>query len=321
MKRKHRNMRANEKKDGRTLSVHPLFLLAGIYACFTGSLPLYLGAVAVALQHECAHSFAAAKLGFRLNKIVLMPYGAVIRGDLSGISLKDEIAVAAAGPLCNLFTALLFVSLWWLFPDIYPYTEAAFYLSLYIGLGNLLPLYPLDGGRILCATAAKKTGEKKAEKICRTITLVCAAAILIAAVILGVKKENVISLYAFAVFLFFGAVQRGGSYEKIGTDYDAAFLRGVEEKIVAVDGGCTLKRALSFCESGKFLRLNLLENGVKTDETDERELFAVLSGENLYEPLRKILAGAREREKISGDSGQNSFVTGDFVKKHTKISQ
>ena len=132
MKRKHRNMRANEKKDGRTLSVHPLFLLAGIYACFTGSLPLYLGAVAVALQHECAHSFAAAKLGFRLNKIVLMPYGAVIRGDLSGISLKDEIAVAAAGPLCNLFTALLFVSLWWLFPDIYPYTEAAFYLSLYI---------------------------------------------------------------------------------------------------------------------------------------------------------------------------------------------
>ena len=155
MKRKHRNMRANEKKDGRTLSVHPLFLLAGIYACFTGSLPLYLGAVAVALQHECAHSFAAEKLGFRLNKIVLMPYGAVIRGDLSGISLKDEIAVAAAGPLCNLFTALLFVSLWWLFPDIYPYTEAAFYLSLYIGLGNLLPLYPLDGGRILRKESGK----------------------------------------------------------------------------------------------------------------------------------------------------------------------
>jgi len=72
------------------------------------------------LQHECAHSFAAAKLGFRLNKIVLMPYGAVIRGDLSGISLKVEIAVdRRRSALTILFTAIgLFVSLWVVsFPD------------------------------------------------------------------------------------------------------------------------------------------------------------------------------------------------------------
>ena len=45
----------------------------------------------VAVQHECAHAFAAAKLGYKLNAIVLMPFGAVIDGDLRGISFKDEI--------------------------------------------------------------------------------------------------------------------------------------------------------------------------------------------------------------------------------------
>lgn len=286
------------KKEGRAFRVHPLFFLAGIYACFTGSLPLYLGAVTVALQHEFAHSFAAARLGFRLNKVVLTPFGATITGDLSGIPLKDEIYVAAAGPLSNLVTALFFAALWWLFPDTYAYTDTAFYLSLYIGAGNLLPFYPLDGGRVLRAAIAMKTGEKTAEKICRGITLAAGAAVICLAAALFAKKTFALPLIAFAVFLISGALSRGGSYEKITVDYTAAFSRGVEEKRVAVDGACTLKRALSFCESGKFLRLDVYNNGEKLFETDERALRNRLSGATLYLPL-SALSGAENRKEIN----------------------
>ena len=75
----------------------------------------------VAIQHECAHAFAAAKLGYKLNKIVLMPFGAIIDGDMSGISFKDELLVAACGPLCNLCTAIFFIALWWLKPTMYAF--------------------------------------------------------------------------------------------------------------------------------------------------------------------------------------------------------
>ena len=286
------------KKEGRAFRVHPLFFLAGIYACFTKSLPLYLGAVTVALQHECAHSFAAARLGFRLNRVVLTPFGATISGDLSGISLKDEIYVATAGPLCNLITALFFAALWWLFPDTYAFTDTAFYLSLYVGAGNLLPFYPLDGGRVLRAVIAMKTGEKTAETICRSITFAAGAAAFCLAVALLVNKKPTVPLFAFAVFLFAGAVPGGGKYEKIRPDFSAAFLRGVEEKRVAADASCSVKRALSFCESGKFLRLDVFENGKKIFETDERALIGYLSGETLYLPL-STMAGGKTAEKPS----------------------
>jgi stage IV sporulation protein FB len=134
-----------------------LFFIVGIVYAFTGGLPLFLMSCLVALQHECAHAFSASKLGYRLNKIVLMPFGAVIDGDLSGLSNKDEISIALCGPLCNLITAGFFVALWWCFPITYAYTDVACYVSLTIALVNLLPAYPLDGGRILLM-AAGNTG-------------------------------------------------------------------------------------------------------------------------------------------------------------------
>lgn len=289
------------EKNGRTFTIHPLFLMTGIYACCTRSLPLYLCAAAVAVQHEFAHSLAAARAGFRLQKIVLMPYGAVIRGDLSGAPLKEEILIAAAGPLCNVCTAFFFLGLWWLYPDTYPYTEAAFYLSLYVGVGNLLPFFPLDGGRILRATIEKKAGKKRAERICRAVTLAFSSCCLCAAFVAGFYTVVPPTVYAFPVFLLCGAASFGGEYRKIQTDYAAALSRGLEEKIVAIDGQCTVKRALSFLESGKFVKYEVYTDGKKAAETDERALFSVLSGSTLYSSLiaLPIFRSGREKERTA----------------------
>ena len=113
--------------NGRAkFSIHPLFLVLGVWYCFTGELFLFLLSALVALQHECAHAFAAAKLGYKLNRIVLMPFGAVIDGDLNGISVKDEFSVAIAGPLCNLLTAGFFAALRWFAPTTYAFTDSAY---------------------------------------------------------------------------------------------------------------------------------------------------------------------------------------------------
>ena len=207
--RRNRRSLFLQKNPFRFFRLHPLFLAVGVWYAFTGELFLFLISTLVAVQHECAHAFAAAKLGYKLRSIVLMPFGAVIDGDMRGISLKDELFVAACGPLCNLLTAVFFVALWWFVPTMYAFTDTAFYASLSIGVINLLPAYPLDGGRILqCALTrffAKtqvepRKAEKKAALFCRVFTICLACGLLF----LFLDRTLAAPLLILLLYLFIG---------------------------------------------------------------------------------------------------------------------
>ena len=249
--------------------LHPLFLLVGIYYAFAGELFLFLLSALIAIQHECAHAFAASSLGYKLNKIILMPYGAVIDGDIRGLSLKDEIFVAFCGPLCNLVTAGFFVALWWLAPTMYAFTDVACYSSLSIGLVNLLPAYPLDGGRIVNCLLQKyylkrnpntTLAQEKSTRICRIITIVFALLFIAVFLILATQMRYNISLLFFGVFLFVGSIQnksRNASYERISFTITDTLKKGMTVRRVAVLESCTLKQALRFLEQGQFLILSV----------------------------------------------------------------
>ncbi len=276
--------RASAKKSPSLFHIHPLFLLCGIYYACKGELFLFLLSALVAIQHECAHAFASAKLGYKLNKIVLMPYGAVIDGDLRGISFKDEIFVAICGPLCNLLTAAGFVALWWLTPTMYAFTDTACYSSLSIALVNLLPAYPLDGGRILKCTLARAflkkrpeegLAEKKAEKICRAVTLFFAVLFLVFFLLLCLRGSPNFSLLTFGVFLIVGAFgnrDKRAIYDKMDFSCRDALSKGVEIRRVAVLESCSVKNALRFLGNGSFLILEVYDE-------NERHLFDLSQNE------------------------------------------
>lgn len=261
-------------KDG-LFQFHPLFLLVGVWYACTGELFLFLLSALVAIQHECAHAFASAKLGYKLNKIILMPFGAIIDGDLKGISFRDEIYVAVCGPLCNLITAGFFVALWWLFPTMYAFTDTACYSSLTIAVINLLPAYPLDGGRILkCALCEfflkrhpnEEEAERKAEHICRGITLFFAVGLLAIFTTLALRKSFNLTLLTFALFLAVGAFgnrDKSAVYGKMDFSCREAFRRGVELRRVAVLDTCTVKGALRFLSRGSYLVLEVYDKNEK----------------------------------------------------------
>ncbi len=257
-----------QKNKASLFKIHPLFFLVGIWYACTGELFLFLLSALVAIQHECAHAFAAAKLGYRLNKIVLMPFGAIIDGDLRGIGVKEEIYVAVWGPLCNLFTAVFFVAVWWFEPTMYAFTDTACYSSLVIALVNLLPAYPLDGGRILrCIlvdTFLRKhpdegIAERKAEKICRLLTLLFSFGFLSLFIVSCTKTVNV-SLLLFALFLAVGAFgnrEKNAVYGKMDFFRKDALKRGAEIRHVAVLESCTVKQALRFLSKDAYLLLEV----------------------------------------------------------------
>lgn len=255
----------------RVFRLHPLFWAVGVWYAFSGDLFLFLISTLVAVQHECAHAFAAAKLGYKLNSIVLMPFGAVIDGDLRGISLKDELFVAFCGPLCNLLTAVFFVALWWFLPTMYAFTDTAFYSSLSIALINLLPAYPLDGGRILQCSLARlysKTqpqqakAERKAAVFCRCITLLFALGFFLVFIVQCTQKQPNITLLIFSFFLLFGGFgnkDKRAIYEKMDFSFIPPLEKGVEIRRVAVLDTCPIKDVFRFFARGSYLVLEVYD--------------------------------------------------------------
>ena len=222
----------------------------------------------VALQHELAHAFASQRLGYSLDKIVLMPFGALLEGDLTGISLRDEITVAVCGPLCNLITAFFFGAIWWFYPTMYAYTDTAYAVSMSVALVNFLPCYPLDGGRVLRAVltavfvrryADVPRAERRAYAVCKSVSILFGIALIGLGVWLATQKTYNVSLFIFGIFIMVGGAQntRNVSYSKINFSQKNVLQRGVEVRRIAVSGACQVKDVFRFIQNGSYLVLDV----------------------------------------------------------------
>ena len=154
------------------IKVHWSFLLLGVLMLIFGRWQIFLWSVLTVILHEMGHSFVGRKLGYKLNVITLLPYGASLSGKNAPFSSNDEIKIAVAGPLVNAFLIIVFVALWWIFPNLYNFTFYFVEANIYTLCFNVLPVYPLDGGRVLNALLSKKLARQKAQKIVRVIGFV-----------------------------------------------------------------------------------------------------------------------------------------------------
>lgn len=148
---------------GVNIRVNLIFLLlAALYACLHFELEIVI-IVAALFIHEMAHTVVAIMLGVKVADIEILPFGGQARiEDFTGLDPEIEIYIALAGPLVSLFLAALsyFLPVW---PG---HHTIVFFMNLNLALGlfNLLPALPLDGGRILRAVLSRSQGYKKATR-------------------------------------------------------------------------------------------------------------------------------------------------------------
>ncbi|MCR5553724.1 MAG: site-2 protease family protein [bacterium] len=138
---------------------------------FSGRFVLWFIYTLVALLHEFAHFIIARKLGYKLTKIKLMPYGAVLIAGKNDFYFKDEIIIALAGPLFNLACGFLIVSIWWLFPESYFFTADFAVANFVCGVFNLIPIFPLDGGRVILSLFSINHNREIASRVMNKATL------------------------------------------------------------------------------------------------------------------------------------------------------
>ncbi len=276
---------------GINFSIHPLFFVLGFYYAATGQIFVFIIYTVVAVLHELGHSFVAAGAGYRLKKITLMPFGAVVSGKLDGMKLKDEIKIALAGPFINLAVGLLFVASWWIYPESYAFTDIAAEANFSMAIVNLLPIFPLDGGRILSASLSLLAGDDKAFFICRIIGVVFAL-LLTALFIISAFNQINLSLMFFAAFVLFGALSRHkeNKYVKLYTaPEEDGLLRGMPYKKQALSINATVKKLMLCLDERAINEVVIFDGNKQVTTLTQRRIGEIVERADLYSPIKKYI--------------------------------
>jgi stage IV sporulation protein FB len=138
--------------QGIRVRIHLLFWAVIGISIATGYFLEILTLFVIVVIHELGHVAVARELGWRVSEIQLLPFGGVATVEEAVAAEPiDEIVIALAGPFMNIAMVFLSLLFWWGGLWTTEWTHF-FVLSNFLIAGfNLLPIWPLDGGRIVQA--------------------------------------------------------------------------------------------------------------------------------------------------------------------------
>jgi Zn-dependent protease len=184
-------------------------------------LAFLVGVFGSVLLHELGHALVARRYGVRTHNILLTPIGGIANLEGMPRAPKAEIAVALAGPAVNVAIAVglgvfMLVTGWNAFGLLLP----LLYANVSLALFNLIPAFPMDGGRALRAYLSMGLGSRRATAIAVGLGKVVAVLMAIAGFVFSPM------LLVIAVFVWFaGAAESKAMRQEILDDEDAARWR------------------------------------------------------------------------------------------------
>ncbi len=203
---------------GIKVELHWSFILLLVFILFLSFyfFLLWVMLFVCVLVHELIHSITSKKNGIKVNKIVLYPFGGGSIIDFENVSPEIEFRISVVGPIASLLLAAIFgiMNLYTPAGMVRTTLQTLFILNVFLGVFNLLPWLPLDGGRALRSYLQKTRSVFDATKIAVmssnvvTVLFVCGT-IIYAILVRGqsfLYREMVVVLdVAVAMFIYSGA--------------------------------------------------------------------------------------------------------------------
>lgn len=293
---------------GIPIRLHFTFLLLLVFLVFIGvggkqsglTTALYIAALfASVLLHEIGHALVARWHGVRTTEIVMYPIGGVSRLEKQPAA-RQELLISIAGPLVNLLLGIGLLASQRNFlpietlrvPTDANLIERIAVGNLLLGLFNLLPAYPMDGGRILRSLIALRKSEDEATEIAASAGRFLAVLMGLA----GLLWSNFLLVFV-ALFVYLGAAQEGAAAR------GRSLTSGFPVRAAMITDFRTLSHGNTIREAGDLL--------LATSQQD----FPVMHGDEVIGLLsRSALIRAMMRD------GPDAYVAGAMDRNFVRIS-
>ena len=346
---------------GIPLRLHFTFLLFLVYIGAQGQGPggggilrlvFVVAAFVCVMLHELGHSLVALKYGIPVADITLYPIGGIARIEKRPTP-KQEFWIALAGPAVNL--ALAFV-IWAIlgfrtqFPNaaqagsgaegwVQPGLIMLLGINLMLFLFNLVPAFPMDGGRVLRALLAGYMTEEKATAIAAGVGQLLA--IMFALYALLSPQPSVFALF-IALFVFIGAGQEAASYRQAGVIAGAKVREAMITDVRTLPVGATLKEAADVLLAtsqhdfpvmlGEAIQGLLTRNGLLRGLAEagpsayvagvmDRSYLSALPDDDLGEMLQRMQDGSQAVLVVENSDRLLGMVTGENVAEFFAVRQ
>lgn len=273
-----------------------LVILLAIAMTVMGFFVPFVSYLLATVLHEIAHASVAKRLGYVLNEFSLMPYGCALYGEFEWAKPSDEIRIALAGPLCNLVLAVLCTAIWWLIPQSYPYTATFVTANVSLLFVNLLPVYPLDGGRIALGLLSKKLTRAKAYSSLRVVGYIVGisfALLFVSSCFFGANLSFA-SMSAFVLLSTFFPDNRCYYQSLYRVAYrNKRIERGLEIREILVKSDTPLKNLVKMLSPTHYTKFEVRDEELKIVGVIEEGAFEKMTGEQMTYTSGRFLTKIR----------------------------
>ena len=207
---------------GCVLRIHPLFPVLLLFLSVSGAYHFVAAYLIVLLLHESAHLLCAVALHIPVAQIELTPFGGSMQIPfVEALPRRKAFLLSSAGILCNLLVGTAAFILSVRLSILHPFLLYFIQCNLLMLCINLLPVLPLDGGRMLLALLSKYFDRSLILHILLTAGRALSASLLL----FGIYKALLGSFRSFPVLLAFYLLYAAAIEEKTGVSrYLASFM-------------------------------------------------------------------------------------------------
>jgi Zn-dependent protease/predicted transcriptional regulator len=243
--------------------------------------------------HEYGHALTARRYGIKTRDITLYPIGGVARLERMPDKPIQELWVALAGPAVNVFIAAILFG-WLIFSNALqplanlsmtggPFIERLLLVYISLVLFNLIPAFPMDGGRVLRALLALRLEYTRATQIAATIGQ--GLALLLG--FIGLFSNPFLLFIAF--FVWIGAGQEASMVQMKNALGGIPVGRVTITDFQSLSPQDTLGRAVELILAGSQTDFPVVENNMVVGVLTRNDILAALSQQDRQVPIATIM--------------------------------